>query len=307
MKISIEAIEASNGDVKVKYVSAESPTSKGKVTQDMGVLRDVGTVTDNSNKRASQSYKFNVPSAFINIKSGQVLYKGINYNGQSTNTWKEITPGYYIPANALPEQDNFVNTEIGGVAYIIKVNGNEYRRINVTGKLACDFRTKLSGCPYQDCGDATCNPNKDKYKCCRNTNYLKTHPNYYANVCLAQENYVYRQINLTDPFPSRVAGENWSEWISQDKNKKQLANSFEGEPNYTFELTNNLITKIKEYNDKDTNRYTLWNEMNDDGSSNFLKDGTSSSISIGNNLKSNSTYYSLGCGPSNVEEYGWCK
>ena len=38
-----------------------------------------------------------------------------------------------------------------------------------------------------------------------------------------------------------------------------------------------------------------------------LKDGTSSSISIGNNLKSNSTYYSLGCGPSNVEEYGWCK
>ena len=307
MKISVEAIAASNSDVKVKYVSAESPTSKGKVTQDMGVLKDSGTVTDNSNKTASQTYKFNVPTAFINIKNGQVLYKGINYNGQSTNTWKEITPGYYIPTNALPEQNNVVNTEIGGAAYIIKVNGNEYRRINVTGKLACDFGTKLSGCPYQDCGDANCNPSKDKYKCCRNTKYLKAHPNYYTNACSSQESYFYRQINLTDPFPAREAGENWSEWINQDENKKQLANSFEGEPNYTFELTNNMITKIREYNDKDTNRYTLWNEMNDDGSSNFLKDGTSSSISIGNNLKSNSTYYSLGCGPSNVEEYGWCR
>ena len=245
MKISVEAIEASNGDVKVKYVSAESPTSKGKVTQDMGVLRDVGTVTDDSNKMASQSYKFNVPSAFINIKSGQVLYKGINYNGQSTNTWKEITPGYYIPTNALPEQDNFVNTEIGGSAYIIKVNGNEYRRINVAGKLACDFGTKISGCPYQDCGDTTCNPNKDKYKCCRNTKYLKMHPNYYANECATQENYFYRQIDLTDPFPNRDAGENWYSWINDENNKKQLANSFNGKPNYVIDLTNNIISKIK--------------------------------------------------------------
>lgn len=307
MKITVEAIEASSNDVKVKYVSAESPTSKGKVTQDLGSLKDAGTTTDNNNKKASQSFNYNVPSAFINIKSGEILYKGINYNGQSTSTWKEVTPGYYIPINALPEQNSTINSEIGGGAYVIKVNGNEYKKISVTGKLACDFKSKISGCPYQDCGDVNCDPSKDEYKCCRNTKYLQSHPDYYNKSCSNVEEYIYRQISLTDPFPSRSAGYNWKEWINQENNKKELASSFEREPDYTFELTNSMITRIKEYNDKESNAYTLWNEMNDDGSSNFLKDGTGNSISIGNNLTINSTYYSLGCGPSNIEEYGWCK
>ena len=68
-----------------------------------------------------------------------------------------------------------------------------------------------------------------------------------------------------------------------------------------------MISRIREYNTNKSNSYTLWNEMNDDGSSNFLKDGTASSISIGNNLKINSNYYSLGCGPSNETRYEWCK
>lgn len=307
MRISVDAVSASSNDVKVKYVSATSPTSKGKVTQDMGVLIDSGTSSNNANRTALQRFKFNVPSAFINIKNAQILYKGINYNGQSTNTWKEITPGYYIPTNALPEQNNYINTEVGGTAYIIKVNGSEYRRINVTGILGCNFSTKISGCPYQDCGDANCDPSKDKYKCCRNTKYLEKHPDYYANSCANVDSYIYRPISLADPFPNRDAGENWYNWINDENNKKQLVAGLDTEPNYTMELTNSMISKIKEYNNKKTNQYTLWNEMNDDGSSNFLKDGTSGSISIGNNLKSNSTYYSLGCGPSNVEEYGWCK
>ena len=200
-----------------------------------------------------------------------------------------------------------VSTEIGGTAYIIKVNGNEYRKIDVTGKLDCDFTTKISGCPYQSCGDATCNPETDQYKCCRNSNYLQKHPDYYVEVCGGQEDYVYRQIDLMDPFPKRSAGENWREWISKEENVKELKESFEGEPNYTFELTNSMISRIREYNTNKSNSYTLWNEMNDDGSSNFLKDGTASSISIGNNLKINSNYYSLGCGPSNETRYEWCK
>ena len=110
-----------------------------------------------------------------------------------------------------------------------------------------------------------------------------------------------------DPFPKRSAGENWREWISKEENVKELKESFEGEPNYTFELTNSMISRIREYNTNKSNSYTLWNEMNDDGSSNFLKDGTASSISIGNNLKINSNYYSLGCGPSNETRYEWCK
>ena len=307
MQISVDAIEASSPYVKVKYVNTETPTSKGNEKQYMGVLKDSGTKSDNSNKSAMQSFLFNPPSAFINLKTGQILYKGINYNGQNTNSWKEVTPGYYIPTNAIPLQNSVVSTEIGGTAYIIKVNGNEYRKIDVTGKLDCDFTTKISGCPYQSCGDATCNPETDQYKCCRNSNYLKKHPDYYVKSCGGQEDYVYRQIDLMDPFPKRIAGENWHEWISKEENVKKLKESFEGEPNYTFELTNNMISRIREYNTNKSNSYTLWNEMNDDGSSNFLKDGTASSISIGNNLKINSNYYSIGCGPSNETRYEWCK
>lgn len=307
MNISVEAITASDSSIKTKTVDATSPTAKGNEKQDLGTFIDSGTTTDNANKKANQSFKFNLPDSFINIKTGQVLYKGVNYNGQSTNDWKQITSGYYIPLNAVPEQNNYVNAKINGIAYAIKVNGNIYGTISVSGDLGCPFGTKISGCPYQDCGDATCNPSKDKYKCCRNTNYLKAHPDYYSKECGNIDDYIYRSISLIDPFPNRDAGENWYNWINNQENKTRLIDSYNGNVNYTMDLSNNIISKIRDYNKIESNKYTSWSEMNDDGSSSFLKEGTGHSISIGNDFVSNSNYYSLGCGPSNVDTYDWCK
>ncbi len=307
MNISVEAITASDSSIKTKTVDATSPTAKGNEKQDLGTFVDSGTTTDNANKKANQSFKFNLPDSFINIKTGQVLYKGINYNGQSTNDWKQITSGYYIPLNAVPEQNNYVNAKINGIAYAIKVNGNIYGTISVLGDLGCPFGTKISGCPYQDCGDATCNPSKDKYKCCRNTNYLKAHPDYYSKECGNIDDYIYRSISLIDPFPNRDAGENWYNWINNQENKTRLIDSYNGKVNYTMDLSNNIINKIRDYNKIESNKYTSWSEMNDDGSSSFLKEGTGHSISIGNDFVSNSNYYSLGCGPGNVDTYDWCK
>ena len=142
MNISVEAITASDSSIKTKTVDATSPTAKGNEKQDLGTFIDSGTTTDNANKKANQSFKFNLPDSFINIKTGQVLYKGINYNGQSTNDWKQITSGYYIPLNAVPEQNNYVNAKINGIAYAIKVNGNIYGTISVSGDLGCPFETK---------------------------------------------------------------------------------------------------------------------------------------------------------------------
>lgn len=298
LQVSVEAVLAGSSNVKVNYVNANTPTTKGEESQYLGILKDSGTQTNNNTKTALQRYTFTNPNAFINIKTGDILYQGINYNGQNTNIWKNITPGYYIPINAIPEQRSTVTSEIGGVAYIIKVNGVENKRINIDGKLSCNFSPKLAGCPYVDCGDANCDPEKDAYKCCRNTKYLKEHPNHYANVCSGEENYIYRQISLLDPFPNREAGENWNSWINEDKNKENLANSFSKEPEYSIELTNSMIQRIREYNDHASNVYTSWTEMNDDGSSKFL-------TSYG--FETLSSYYSLGCGPSNSKNYEWCK
>lgn len=295
--ITVEAVKAENEMVKVNYTSATTPTTKGDVTQYLGKLKDNGTTN------SAQNFKFNVPEAFINIKNGTILYNGINYNGQNTDVWKSVTPGYYIPTNAIPEQKSVVKTGIGGTAYIIRVNGVENKRIDVSGELKCPFTSKIPGCPYQPCGDENCNPSTDEYQCCRNSAYLSGHPEYYGKNCTGEESYLFRQISLTTPFPNRQAGENWNGWISNTDNQQKLVNSFETDNlEYSVELTNSMIQKIRNYNEN--NEYTSWVKINDDGSSSLLKDTNELSLPI--TKSSSNTYYALGCGPNTPQDWTWC-
>lgn len=297
--ITVEAVKAENDMVKVNYVNGNTPTTKGDKTEYLGKLKDDGTTN------SAQKFKFNVPEAFVNIKNGTILYNGINYNGQNTDIWKSVTPGYYIPTNAIPEQKSIVSTGIGGTAYIIKVNGVENKRIDVSGELKCPFTSKIPGCPYQPCGDDNCNPAKDEYKCCRNSAYLAENPNYYGTNCTGEDAYLYRQIDLGTPFPNRLAGENWNGWISNTDNQKKLTESFKTENlEYSVDLTNTLINKIREYNDKEENKYTSWTKINDDGSSTLLKDTNELSMEIKKTQTNN--YYALGCGPNTPQDWMWC-
>lgn len=288
-------------------------------------------------------YTFTVPKAYINIKNTEIKYVwNSNYKNYSltgkfnqkqfseynNKLWQNIRDGYYIPVNAIPESNAKVVFEAGTgtdntMGYTIKVKvdspiifGNVVEKnkspkkissilISNFGDESCGFGVTIPGCPKHDCGPSggTCNPKTDEYKCCRNSAYLKKHPEYYKN-CGMKDFYVYRQITLGDPFPSRNAGNNWKEWYESITNKAKLKDSY-NKLEYSIDLTNDLISKIRGYNNKSGNEYTSWTQINNDGSSNFLKDGTSSSISIGNNFKSNSTYYNLGCGPNN-QEFEWC-
>lgn len=288
-------------------------------------------------------YTFTVPKAYINIKNTEIKYVwNSNYKNYSltgkfnqkqfseynNKLWQNIRDGYYIPVNAIPESNAKVVFEAGTgtnntMGYTIKVKVDspyiygEVFPINKSpkkissiltsnfGDESCGFGVTIPGCPKHDCGPSggTCNPKTDEYKCCRNSAYLKKHPEYYKN-CGMKDFYVYRQITLGDPFPSRNAGNNWKEWYESITNKAKLKDSY-NKLEYSIDLTNDLISKIRGYNNKSGNEYTSWTQINNDGSSNFLKDGTSSSISIGNNFKSNSTYYNLGCGPNN-QEFEWC-
>lgn len=63
--------------------------------------------------------------------------------------------------------------------------------------------------------------------------------------------FVYRPIDLNNPFPgaptNRMIGLNWNSWYSKDSNKDRLKNSYNN-LDYSIELDNSTINKIKKYN-----------------------------------------------------------
>jgi Golgi nucleoside diphosphatase len=76
---------------------------------------------------------------------------------------------------------------------------------------------------------------------------------------------MYRQINLSTPFPNRAPGENW-------QGKESLITSTKGDmPNktlYEIKLTPEVIDRIKDYNDN--HKYDNYDFEN--GKSKFIGD-----------------------------------
>ena len=63
--------------------------------------------------------------------------------------------------------------------------------------------------------------------------------------------FIYRPVDLKNPFPgqNRIAGLNWYEWYSSNLNKNRLEKSYD-KLQYSIEINNNVINKIKKYNNK---------------------------------------------------------
>ena len=85
--------------------------------------------------------------------------------------------------------------------------------------------------------------------------------------------FIYRPINLNNPFPNRFPGVNWYTWYITEgnKDKKTLEDSYEHREYYT-ELNNDSISKIKKYN-KDNNYF---NKVDTDFFENYIKEGGNS-------------------------------
>lgn len=67
--------------------------------------------------------------------------------------------------------------------------------------------------------------------------------------------FVYRPIDLNNPFPNRNAGLNWYTWYAKDSNKDRLKDSYKN-LDYSIEIDNIAINKIKKYN-KSTNYFNF--------------------------------------------------
>lgn len=87
--------------------------------------------------------------------------------------------------------------------------------------------------------------------------------------------FIYRPIDLNNPFPNRNAGVNWYDWYSIPTNKDRLKSSY-SKLEYQVELDNQSVSKIKEYNKKNNN-YLDWKGINEeteksDFINNYFKD-----------------------------------
>lgn len=88
--------------------------------------------------------------------------------------------------------------------------------------------------------------------------------------CNDRYKFIYRPIDINNPFPNRNPGINWFDWYNIEKNKERLENSY-SKLQYVAALDNNAIADIKKYN-KDHN-YLDWDSINKvTGESSFIRE-----------------------------------
>ncbi|MGM9881403.1 MAG: hypothetical protein ACI31S_00985 [Bacilli bacterium] len=79
--------------------------------------------------------------------------------------------------------------------------------------------------------------------------------------------FIYRPIDLNDPFPNRNAGVNWYVWYNQTSNKERLKESYSN-LQYQVKLDNKKTYAIKNYNSK--NDYLNWDSIDESEESSFI-------------------------------------
>ena len=98
---------------------------------------------------------------------------------------------------------------------------------------------------------------------------INTYPRFYEEDNKTYK-FIYRPIDINNPFPNRNAGVNWYSWYEEPANKNRLESSYD-KVEYQMELDNQSVSKIKEYN-KDKN-YLDWKGINEKtGKSDFVRD-----------------------------------
>lgn len=171
-----------------------------------------------------------LPEAEVELGTGKVNYKN--------NEGKGINNEYYTP---------------------IKYTGNlslEATIKNIGVLEYVDNWTKNWTLTYDGEKDKTCqvNVNSRLYKPEKNNEYA----------------FIYRPIDLNNPFPNRNAGVNWYDWYSDPYNKNRLKSSYD-KIEYTAELDNQIVSKIKEYNKNNNNNYLDWRGISETGKSEFIE------------------------------------
>lgn len=82
--------------------------------------------------------------------------------------------------------------------------------------------------------------------------------------------FIYRPIDLNNPFPNRNPGMNWYDWYNIERNKERLESSYNREQ-YSITLDSQKTSEIKKYNKDELNKggYFDWKTI-ENGKSSFV-------------------------------------
>lgn len=97
---------------------------------------------------------------------------------------------------------------------------------------------------------------------------INTYPRFY-NSDNKTYKFIYRPIDINNPFPNRNAGVNWYSWYEEPANKNRLESSYD-EVEYQMKLDNQKVIDIKRYNN--LHSYLDWYGISDSGKSDFVRD-----------------------------------
>lgn len=203
--------------------------------------------------------------------SGTQLIKKCTESGEFTNGKKLITTcTFFLPQSEFQKSNGQVSYSLD--ENLAKINNKYYIPLNEKEHSITVTLENLSR--LKD--DKVEEDSKDKTKPWTGTwnittsCLLKVTNRLYEN---GKYKFIYRPINLNNPFPNRSPGVNWYTWYITEgnKDKKTLEDSYEHLEYYT-ELNNDSISKIKKYN-KDNNYF---NEVDTDFFKNYIKEGGNS-------------------------------
>lgn len=180
-------------------------------------------------KTVTTTCTFLLPKSIVDLGTGKVTYK--NSPGQGINN------EYYTPITYTGELS--LEAEIKNIGVLDEV----------------DHWTDNWTLKYDGENDDSCKVNVTSRL------YKPNQKNEYA--------FIYRPIDINNPFPNRNAGVNWYDWYSIPANKERLKSSYSKEE-YQVILDNQSVSKIKEYNK--SNNYLDWTGINEKtGKSKFIE------------------------------------
>lgn len=171
-------------------------------------------------KTVTTTCTFLLPESIVDLGTGKVTYK--NNSGQGINN------EYYTPITYTG--DLYLEATISNIGVLKDV----------------DKWTDNWTLTYGGENDDSCKVNVTSRL------YKPNQKNEYA--------FIYRPIDINNPFPNRNAGVNWYDWYSIPANKERLKSSYD-KVEYQMKLDNQSVSKIKEYN-KNKN-YLDWKGINE--------------------------------------------
>ncbi len=245
-------------------------------------------VTDSMNNKLK-----NVVSYISGINLSQISFGGKTIDSSflvkkcsSSNTNidyynKELTVSctFYIPdsvlkANGLVTYSNGIGSSITNKYYTPldynNYNGGEYNiKATITGMNR--ITDNAAEADSRENGEAWTGIWEDEFEDCS----INLYPLIYkgpddSNDNKVVYNFIYRPIDINNPFPNRNAGINWYDWYSIVRNQERLESTYDSDNlEYSITLDNETIADIKNYN-KNNGSYLEWNSISDTGKSSFI-------------------------------------